>query len=118
MVAWLTVLVVVLGGLVLAAPVLWLYVDDGHLVPPSPDLPAEVTVLKAEERCGTGGCYHELTLAVPRDQSPSDVVALLGLSLRSESCAARSLVDRRQVCRWAEMAGEELRFSVFYRRGW
>jgi hypothetical protein len=89
--------VAVFVALVLFWPVVSLALDEGAVPSPSDaPIPAGVTVTHDELRCGSGGCYHVLRLTVPRDQSPEDVAASLGMP--DEKCRPSSLLDRRRVC--------------------
>lgn len=95
----LLVLVVTIAGVALLGPVVMIELDDGWAIPPSsdaPDLPAGVTVAAEERQCGSGGCWRELTLQGPDDQTPQEIAA--SLDLPEEVCRARSVLDRRRVC--------------------
>ena len=105
--------IAVFVALVLVWPVVSLALDEGAVPPLSaaPPLPPGVTVGQHELRCGSGGCYHQLALWVPRDQSPAEVAASLGMP--EETCRRRSLLDRRRVCSGAAVNG---RVVVLYLR--
>jgi hypothetical protein len=102
--------------LVLVWPVVSLALDEGAVPSPSdaPPLPPGVTVAQEELRCGSGGCYHELRLRVPRGESPADVAASLGAP--DETCRRRNLLDRRRVCSGAAVAGRSVVLYVRYDR--
>jgi hypothetical protein len=95
---WLVSAALVLAALVLVAPVVSLALDEGAVPSSSdiPPLPDGVTLAREESRCGSGGCYHWLTLDGPEGQSAEQLAASVGAP--HETCHARSLLDRRQVC--------------------
>jgi len=108
--------IAVAGVILLAAPVLWVIIDDSAL-PPEPDLPAGITVLSRDVSCGSGGCYRELLLVGSRGQSGTEVIAELGLQVGAELCRARSLIDRRSACTYVGgLYGDEVDVSVYYDR--
>jgi hypothetical protein len=47
-------------------------------------------------------------------QSRAELADSLGIS--GESCAARSLLDRREVCTWVEVVGGEVRLFLQFDR--
>ncbi|GAA2757229.1 hypothetical protein [Actinopolymorpha rutila] len=108
----------VLVGLVvvLFAPVAWLAVDEAAVPPRSdvPALPAGVRVADEAVKCGSGGCWRELTLTGPANESPSQIAADLGLP--RETCGPRSLFDRREVCRGVNVADGKVRLYVQFHR--
>jgi hypothetical protein len=119
--SWRTVVRVLAGigvavAAVLAAPVVSLSLDEAAVPPSSaaPPLPAGVTVANDELRCGSGGCFHELTLTGPPEDSPADLAASVGPP--GETCRARSLLDRRQVCTGVDVFGTRVVLHVRYDR--
>ncbi|WP_147264093.1 hypothetical protein [Desertihabitans brevis] len=92
-----------------AAPVLWLQVDE-MAVPPAAELaplPAGVTVVADEVQCASGGCWRELTVDGSEGGSEAELAAGVGAALGlptgidgepGESCHARSWLDLRRVC--------------------
>ena len=98
-----TVVKLVIGGLVLvgavlAAPKLWLAVDESAVPPSStfPDLPDGARVTTVDMGCGSGGCWHELTVRAPDGATGAELVA--AVLPDGPECVARSLIDRRRVC--------------------
>ena len=92
---------------------------DGAAVPPvsiAPDLPAGVTKADGDIYCGSGGCYRQFTLTGPEGRTPEELAASTGLT--EEECRARNLIDRRRVCRWVRVAGDEVRLYLSYDRYW
>ena len=109
------VIAAVLTGLVLAAPVLWLQIDEAG-VPPLSDarLPDGVTVRHEEIRCGSGGCWRELSLdGLPGDSSEERAASI---GHPHETCRARSLIDRRRVCSFVTVVGQRIRLHLRYDR--
>lgn len=94
----------------LIAPVVWLALDDTAVPAASdaPDLPDGVTVAEDEVLCASGGCWRQLTLT---GRAASDLTGIA-----SESCAARSLIDRRVVCTWLDFVDGEARLSLRFDR--
>ncbi len=88
----------VLVGVVLAAPPLWLAVDESAMPPSStfPDLPDGARVTAVDMGCGSGGCWRELTVQAPAGATGAELVA--AVLPDGEECVARSLIDRRRVC--------------------
>lgn len=88
----------VLAGAVLAAPPLWLALDESAVPPSSafPDLPGGARVASVDIGCGSGGCWQELTVLAPAGMTG----AALADEMASENreCAVRSLIDLRRVC--------------------
>jgi hypothetical protein len=109
---WLAVFVT----LVLVWPVVSLALDEGAVPPLSaaPPLPPGVRIGQDELRCGSGGCYHQLSLWVPRDQRPAQVAASLGAP--HETCRRASLLDRRRVCSGATVDGRRVLLYLRYDR--
>ena len=105
----------VVTGLVLAAPVLWLRIDEAG-VPPLSDarLPAGATVRHEEIQCGSGGCWRELTLDGLPGNSSEERAASIGHP--HETCRARSLIDRRRVCTGVTVVGQRIRLYLQYDR--
>ncbi len=103
-------------AVIVIAPTLWLAVDEAAVPPRSdvPALPAGVRVVDRAVKCGSGGCWRELTLTGPANETPTQVAASLGLS--HETCSPRSLVDRRKVCRGVTVTGGKVRLHVQYHR--
>lgn len=103
-------------AVVFVAPAVWLAVDEAAVPPRSdvPALPAGVRVIDEQVQCGSGGCWRELTLAGPANESPTQIAAGLGLS--HETCSPRSLVDRREVCRGVTVTGGKVRLYVKFHR--
>ena len=118
---WRTVgaVVVLLTGLVvaaLAAPVLWLTIDEAAVPPASeaPALPEGVTAESKGVSCASGGCWREWTLSRP--PSPSGRRLAERLDLSEESCVPPGLLDRRRVCTWVNVVGGEVHLYVQYDR--
>lgn len=88
----------VLVGAVLAAPPLWLALDESAVPPSSafPDLPDGARVTTVDRGCGSGGCWHELTVQAPDGAAGAEVVA--AVLPDGPECVARSLIDLRRVC--------------------
>src|SRR5690348_10997596 len=87
----------VLLGLVLLLPVLWMKTVDEAGVPTGvPPLPAGVTVVGEDMRCGSGGCWRELELRGPVDVQVEGWPD--GTGWPHQVCRVASLFDRRQVC--------------------
>ncbi|WP_341359625.1 hypothetical protein V5H98_18250 [Georgenia sp. M64] len=112
---------------VLFVPVLWLQLDETAVPPVSdlPALPAGVTIASDEVMCGSGGCWHQLTLSGPENQSAEELVAgvgdALGLPVSTsgqpqEACHARGLLDRRRVCTGAGVMRNEVSVYLLYER--
>jgi hypothetical protein len=101
---------------VLAAPVLWLAVDEGAVpeAADAPALPPGVSVTRDEVLCGSGGCWRELTLRGTDGQRAVDVAASVGPS--DETCRARGLLDRRRVCSGVRVVGNEVRLYLQFDR--
>jgi hypothetical protein len=112
------VVVVLLGFAIvfLAAPVLWLTVDEAAVPPASdaPPLPDGVRAADQQVTCGSGGCWREWTLSGPSSQSETELLDSLDLSV--ESCAARSLLDRREVCTWLDVVDGDVRLYLQFDR--
>jgi hypothetical protein len=112
------VMVVLLLGLaiVLTGPILWLEIDEAA-VPPSSDAPAlpdGISAVHQGVNCASGGYWREWTLSGPQSWSEAEVAASVDIS--GESCAARSPLDRREVCTWLKIIGDEVRlFQQFDR---
>lgn len=105
-----------IGAGLLAAPVMWLHVDDAA-VPPEPDLPADVTVLSRDVVCGSNSCHRELVLVGSAGQSGLELVSALGLQVGSQDCRPRSLIDRRSACRYVgSVDGNEVHLGAYYDR--
>ncbi|MFD2080113.1 hypothetical protein SAMN05421678_10554 [Actinopolymorpha cephalotaxi] len=111
-----TVVAFLAVAVVFVAPVIWLAVDEAAVPPRSdvPALPTGVRVVDEQVQCGSGGCWRELTLAGPANESPTEIAASLGL--RRETCSPRSLVDRREVCRGVNVTGGNVRLYVKFHR--
>lgn len=109
-------LLVTIAGVALVGPVVMLELDDGWAIPSSsdaPDLPAGVTIASDERRCGSGGCWRELTLRGAEHQTPEELAATLDMP--EEVCRARSLLDRRRVCTGV-IAGDHVRVYLQFER--
>jgi hypothetical protein len=111
---WLAALV----ALVVTAPVVLLAFDEAAVPPVStaPDLPAGVTAADGDVYCGSGGCYRSFTLTGPDGQTPEELAASTGLT--EEQCPVRNLLDRRRVCGYVSVVGDEVRLSLYYGRYW
>ena len=107
-----------LGIVVLAAPVVWLTMDEAAVPPASyePSLPQGVTASHQGVSCGSGGCWREWTLSGPPSQSGTERADSLGMS--GASCTARSLLDRREVCTWVQDINGEARLFLQFDRPW
>lgn len=111
------VLLLGVAALTLAAPVLWLVVDEAA-VPPTSDLPSLPAGVSADHQgvdCGSGGCWREWTLSGLSSTDEDDDVAG-ALDIAGDGCAARSLLDRRQVCTSVRTVRGETRVYVQFRR--
>lgn len=112
-------MVVVLSALAmvfLAAPVLWLTIDEAAVPPASdaPSLPDGVRAADQEVNCASGGCWREWRLSGPQTQSAAGVRDSLGIS--HEDCAPRGLLDRREVCTWLNVVDGEVRLYLQFKR--
>ena len=118
---WKTVAAVVLLLLGLAlvgvtAPVIWLTIDETAVPPASdaPSLPEGVEVADHGVSCGSGGCWRGWTLRGSSSQSGTELVD--SLDMPAESCSARSLLDRREVCTWLDVIDGEARLFLRFDR--
>jgi hypothetical protein len=108
--------IAVLVGMVLVAPAVSLALDEAAAPPSSavPPLPSGVAVVRDDLRCGSGGCFHELRLTGPPEESPAELAASVGPP--GETCRARSLLDRRRVCTGVDVLGNRVVLHVRYAR--
>ena len=120
-VRWKTVAAVVLLLLGVAivgltAPIIWLTMDETAVPPASdaPPLPEEVTTSHQDVSCGSGGCWREWTLHRSSSQSGTELVD--SLDMPAESCSARSLLDRREVCAWLDVIDGEAHLFLQFDR--
>jgi hypothetical protein len=99
-----------------ATPLLWLTVDETAVpsLDDMPPLPVGVAVAQQEVHCGSGGCWREVTLTGPANQSPPQLAASVGPA--REICRARGLLDRREVCRGVQVSGEKVRLYLQFHR--
>jgi hypothetical protein len=106
----------VLVAVLLLAPVAWLAIDESAVPPTSdmPSLPVGVAVAHNEVLCGSGGCWRELALTGPAHQSRAETAANLDLS--HETCSARNLLDRREVCNWVDVVDKRVRLYLQFHR--
>jgi hypothetical protein len=109
---------VLLGLLVvvLTAPVVWLSIDETAVPPASdaPELRDEVTATSLGVSCGSGGCWRAWALTASPSQSGRDLAD--SIDVPEESCAARSVLDRRKVCTWVEVVRGEARLFLGFER--
>lgn len=106
------------AAVVLAAPVVWLAIDESAVPSASdlPTLPEGVTAQYQGVECGSGGCWREWTLS---GTSPTRGDELVGsLDVLADGCAARSLVDRREVCTSVQDVGGETLLYLQFSRPW
>jgi hypothetical protein len=98
----------VLAAFVVAGPVLWLEIDEGAVPAASdaPPVPAGVTIADDEVRCGSGGCWRELTLTGLDGRSRAELEE--SMDLAQERCGARNLIDRRRLCIGLDGADDEV----------
>lgn len=90
-------------------------------------VPSGVEVVTSEERCGSGGCWRDLTLRWP-GRSATDLRARLDLAPdgTTQRCRAASVLDLRRACVGVDDvlspqsgAPDLLRVEVWWRRpGW
>ncbi len=97
----------------LFAPVLLINIDE-MAVPPASELPDGLAVESEELGCGSGGCWRDFRVRPPEGQSAEELAAELGLG--RDSCAARSLLDRRRVCTGGNVLGDQVRVYLLYER--
>ncbi|WP_020013829.1 hypothetical protein [Promicromonospora sukumoe] len=124
-----TVVTLVIAGLalvgaVLAAPPLWLALDESAVPPVStfPDLPDGARVTSVDIGCGSGGCWQELTVLAPAGTTGAALAA--EVAPEGEECPVRSLIDLRRVCTGVVATGtldepdatDAVRFYVQYDR--
>lgn len=101
----------------LAAPALWLEIDEAAMPPSSsfPALPDGARVVAEEKGCGSGGCWLELTVDAPAGMSGEDLASKVLPD--GEVCAVRSVLDRRRVCTWVmEVEAGSAQFNMQYDR--
>jgi hypothetical protein len=107
----------VLVAAVLAAPPLWLALDESAIPPSStfPSLPDGAQLVSVDMGCGSGGCWQELTVAAPEGMSGTALAAEMVPDGRE--CAVRGPLDLRRVCTGAiDVEAERVRFFVQYDR--
>lgn len=110
---------IAVGGAAIIAPVLLIELDDGYTIPhvsDAPELPEGVTVIDDQRNCGSGGCWQELTLRGPQNQSHSKLAASLNFPQDAWNCEARSLFDRRQLCTSARIGPDGVKIFMHYQR--
>ncbi len=105
------------AGAALAAPVLWLELDEAAVPPASAlhGLPDGAAVTGEDQGCGSGGCWLEVTVDAPDGASGADLADAVAPD--GEVCGVRSVVDLRRVCTWVVDAGASTTtFGVGYQR--
>lgn len=117
---WAAAVALLLGlvAVALAAPVVWLALDESA-VPPSSDLPSLPEGVSADHQgvqCGSGGCSREWTLSGMSSTTSDELADSLGVP--GDGCAARSLLDRREVCSSVLSVGGETRLYLEFNRPW
>lgn len=114
--AWAATAGVGLGLAAILMPVLWLQIDETAVPAASeaPPLPSGVVVVDDQVACGSGGCWRALTLAGVAARSTDELAA--SLHLAQETCAARSLLDRRVVCTQVMLVNERATVHLRFER--
>ena len=113
--AVIVVVVALLGALSLAVgAILFFHPWDTALPPASenPPLPSDVTVTSTDSRCGSGGCWRELTVRGDPGEAPSSLADRLGLT--REICHEQPGPTPRRVCADAEPSDDHLVVRVRY----
>lgn len=100
----------------LAAPVVWLTIDETAVPPASdaPSIPEGVAASHQGVSCGSGGCWREWTLNASPSRSGRQLAD--NLDIPAESCGSRSLLDRREVCTWVDVIDGEAHLFLQFDR--